>query len=109
MFGLIFNGWIKAFDFLGRSTRAEWWMFNVMAYFVLALVSLAFALISADLSSIVLAIGIFWLLLGSVSISVRRIRDIDASGWWALLLIPLWLPMIVVAFIPSAKNKEKSE
>jgi uncharacterized membrane protein YhaH (DUF805 family) len=86
-------------EFSGRSSRAELWWF-VLGFFVfwIAAVILLFGVLAglgashgAPSAGIVGAFGIIWLLfvIGSLAllvpwlaVQVRRLHDIDRSGWW---------------------------
>jgi len=86
-------------EFSGRSSRAELWWF-VLGFFVfwIAAVTLLFGVLAglgashgAPSAGIVGAFGIIWLLfvIGSLAllvpwlaVQVRRLHDIDRSGWW---------------------------
>jgi uncharacterized membrane protein YhaH (DUF805 family) len=71
----------KYADFNGRATRPEYWWF-VLFNFVLGLV-----LFWAPILSIIVSLA---LLLPSVAVAIRRLHDIDKSGWWLLLVfVPL--------------------
>ena len=77
------------FDFSGRATRQQYWMFVFYAGLLLSIVVIAFFL-SDNSSFLFLLLGLFLLILiPSYAIQVRRLHDIGWSGWWALLnLIP---------------------
>ena len=79
------------FDFEGRSTVQQYWMFTlwgIIFSFVLDLVGLG-------LASTLLSLAI---LFPGLAIGARRLHDIGKSGWWQLLwLIPIigWIILIV--------------
>jgi uncharacterized membrane protein YhaH (DUF805 family) len=82
----------KYANFDGRATRSEYWWFVLFTF----LVSAATGLVSEILS------GLFTLavLLPSLAVGVRRLHDIDKSGWFLLVwFIPIigWIVMIVWA------------
>ncbi len=76
----------KYADFTGRASRSEYWwwaLFTLLLY--------AGAAIISDILYGLVAIG---LLLPSIAVGVRRLHDIDKSGWFLLVaLIPFvgWL------------------
>jgi hypothetical protein len=46
----------------------------------------------------------FWtifVLIPSLSLWTRRIRDTGLPGWWGFILIPIMLPLIFIAFTPT--------
>lgn len=75
---------IKYVDFAGRATRTQFWMFNLFVlFFPLALVA---ALIRLP---VLITLASLAIVVPSIAIAVRRIRDLGISGWF-----------ILVAFIP---------
>jgi uncharacterized membrane protein YhaH (DUF805 family) len=87
-------------EFTGRSRRREFWMFTLFSLLA-ALVAtavdaaLGFALEDNGPVSIIQSLAF---LVPSVSVSIRRLHDIDRSGWWLLLvLIPIigWLVLLI--------------
>ncbi len=91
-------------EFNGRSRRMEYWMwilFTVIVGFVLGILD---TLLGLDLNALRLVpgatgnglLGILFSLgtfLPSLAVSVRRLHDIDRSGWWVLLPI---MPVVLV-------------
>jgi len=92
----------KYVTFSGRAQRSEFWwwvLFIMIANMVLTWVDIALfgttqtapGSISGSTDTPILS-GIFGLatLLPSLSVAIRRLHDIDKSGWWYLIgLIPL--------------------
>lgn len=78
----------KYATFSGRASRSEYWyfyLFYFIAYLVLAALDMA-------LGSVVLFTGIYLLgiIVPIVSLSVRRLHDVNRSGWWYwIFLVPL--------------------
>jgi uncharacterized membrane protein YhaH (DUF805 family) len=79
----------KYVTFAGRAPRAEYWFF---ALFVV-LVNIVIGIISAashEIGSILSGLFVLAVLLPSISVSVRRLHDIDRSGWWYwIALVPV--------------------
>jgi uncharacterized membrane protein YhaH (DUF805 family) len=77
----------KYANFSGRAIRSEYWWFAlayIIAYLVLAVVDYVLGI---QLLTAILALG---LLIPSIAVGVRRLHDLDKSGWWLLLgLIPI--------------------
>ena len=98
----------RAFDFQGRSPRAEYWW----AYLMMILVALVVGAISGILGQIgALLLGLFYIviIIPSISIVVRRLHDTDRSGWWLLLgLVPLiGLVLLVFFCMEGTKGENK--
>lgn len=83
-------------DFQGRSRRSEYWYF-LLFNFLLSfggqlLVGIAAAMVPAlgGIIGILLLIVSLGLLIPGIAITIRRLHDLDKSGWWILIfLIPL--------------------
>jgi uncharacterized membrane protein YhaH (DUF805 family) len=85
------SGFQSYVNFTGRAARSEYWYWTLF----LVLMGIASALIDlalfprSDLSPINTLVELA-LLLPSLAVSVRRLHDLDRSGWWLfLILIPL--------------------
>ena len=94
--------------FDGRARRAELWWFVLFSFLVQAAVAVLSAIIApadgsvalgtilAALISFIVTLG---LLLPSIAVGVRRLHDIDRTGWWMLLvLIPLIGQIVLLVF-----------
>jgi uncharacterized membrane protein YhaH (DUF805 family) len=79
----------KYADFSGRASRSEYWWWvlaYVIAYVVVAIVSGILGKFAMVLP-VLLALAVF---VPSLAVSVRRLHDVDKSGWWLLIgLVPL--------------------
>lgn len=108
----------RYFDFSGRSRRKEYWMF-LLLWFVLSIVlgiamfaSLAggmAALSSGAVSPMAMgggamALWVVFLIVGvgsiipSIAVQVRRLHDLDRSGWWLLGVV---IALAIVNSIPE--------
>jgi uncharacterized membrane protein YhaH (DUF805 family) len=88
------KGFNNYFVFRGRSTRAEFWwwqLFNVAIQIVGSIVDAVTGLPSIFGTLLGLA-----LLIPSISLATRRLHDINKSGWWQLLwLLPVAIGIII--------------
>lgn len=79
--------------FEGRARRMEFWMFNLISFIIVCV-----------LSGIEVALGIFGLsalyslavLLPSIAVAARRLHDTDRSGWWLLIAFVPFIGLIVL-------------
>lgn len=97
----------KYFDFEGRDTRKQYWMFFLV--YILASIVAAFgdALIGFGVIGLLLALVS---IIPSIAISTRRLHDTGRSGWWQLLiLIPFIGPIVLLVFLclPSEEGPNK--
>lgn len=93
-------------NFNGRARRAEYWFFSLGSF--LMLIAFYFiGIVGAFSQSMVLTVaGIgFYLLLSlgllvpSIAVAVRRLHDLNKSGWYYLIgLIPLVGPIILLVW-----------
>lgn len=99
--------------FAGRSTRSEFWYFHLVVL-ALAFVGLIIDVIIAGpnepqpLFSAVVVIGHY---LPSITIVVRRLHDLDKSGWLALTcLIPVIgiIAFIVIGSMPTKPHAQEA-
>jgi uncharacterized membrane protein YhaH (DUF805 family) len=73
--------------FSSRSSRSEYWYWILFFY-----IGLIVAGMIDWVLGITAIIGLFWLatVLPTLALSVRRLHDLDRSGWWIFLaLIPI--------------------
>jgi uncharacterized membrane protein YhaH (DUF805 family) len=90
--------------FSGRSRRMEYWyfvLFNIIVSIVLGAID---GLLLGTLDSgmgVGLLSGIYSLavLIPTLAVTVRRLHDIDRSGWWILIgLVPLIGVIVLLVF-----------
>lgn len=91
-------------NFKGRARRKAYWMFvlfNVIIMVLLSLLDAAFD-ISVGYSNMGLIYFIYtlFILLPSISVSVRRLHDTGRSGWWYLInFVPFVGGIIFIVFM----------
>ena len=113
---LYFQAWSKGFTFKGRATRSEFWIFllsNIIIKIILGVISVKMGLFITNnpeedrtLLDAFFTIAAFF---PSIAVMIRRLHDINMSGWWGWLFIPLGLPMIIVGFIEGKEEQEQKQ
>jgi uncharacterized membrane protein YhaH (DUF805 family) len=89
--------------FSGRARRAEFWyfvLFNLIVAIVLALIDTLLGT-TTGVSSFGILSGLYSLavLIPTLALWVRRLHDIDRTGWWVLInLIPLIGTIVLLVF-----------
>jgi uncharacterized membrane protein YhaH (DUF805 family) len=88
--------------FSGRSRRKEYWFFVLFVVIISIVLNIIDGLIGAydrsmgaGLLSTIFSLAI---LIPSIAVSVRRLHDINRTGWWVLIaLVPLvgWIVLLV--------------
>ena len=74
----------------GRSLRSEYWYFQLFI-FIGGLVS---AVPDIQIGGPVYVIFVLAVLVPNITVTVRRLHDVDRSGWWMLI------PMTIIGIIP---------
>ena len=92
-------------DFQGRSRRAEYWwvvLFNILVFTVLGVLLLVLGGIDFDTGDMgpmgfvfIALMGLYGLavIIPSISLFVRRLHDINQTGW-------IYLGLVIAGFIP---------
>ncbi len=88
--------WTKGFDFEGRSTRSDYWL-AVLANFLIYILILIFTGIAASISeplgglfAMLYFLYAFGQIIPSISLSIRRVRDMGKPWQWIFInLIPI--------------------
>jgi uncharacterized membrane protein YhaH (DUF805 family) len=93
--------------FDGRAGRQEFWMFTLFNVIVYLIVSIIGNIIHVPWLAGLYGLGV---LLPSLGVEIRRLHDIDKSGWWILIgFVPviggIWLlVLLVMAGTPGANR-----
>lgn len=83
------------FSFTGRAPRAEYWYLQLVFIFVnVAFSSIIFAFGISGASPnkiggalfILMAMASLYFIMPTISVSVRRLHDLNRSGWWLLVV-----------------------
>ena len=83
----------QAFNFKGRANRPEFWYFNLFYIIIFIICSLIDTqVLGTSMSETGLIGGIYTLisLIPSLSVTIRRLHDVNKSGWnllWSLTVI----------------------
>ena len=92
----------KYADFHGRARRAEFWQF----YIIHALVMIGLVFTSSVISPrfyipVMFGYSLF-ALVPCLAVTVRRLHDIDKSGWWILIkMVPIIGQLIFLIFLAT--------
>lgn len=101
--------WKNAFNFKGRSTRADFWyvmLANFIIGFVLGFVD---GLLGITVMTTIATIYSFVCIIPSLALEVRRMHDVNKSGWYLLMsFIPLvgWI-FVLVAYCTASVEPNK--
>jgi uncharacterized membrane protein YhaH (DUF805 family) len=82
--------------FEGRATRKEYWMFVLINFIITICVGIISTILFIPHLQNLYSVAV---LLPSIAVGVRRLHDINHSGWWLLLaFIPIigWIWLIIL-------------
>ena len=99
-------------DFEGRARRKEFWMFqlfHLIILFTLAMIGGVFAAAELGVGMIAYVIYALGTIIPSLALSVRRMHDLDKSGWMLLvgiipLIGPIWLLILYMTEGTQGEN-----
>jgi uncharacterized membrane protein YhaH (DUF805 family) len=78
-------------DFKGRSSRSEYWWATLFTYLVIILLQVVQVMLAqaesvlALLAMITILVFLLFLTIASFAVMVRRLHDVNRSGWWFLI------------------------
>ena len=92
----------KYATFSGRARRQEFWMFALINFIIMVILSALDMALGIGLLSGIYALGV---LIPSLAVGARRLHDIGKSGWWQLVgLIPLIGLIVLIIFFVMDSN-----
>ena len=74
----------KYSTFTGRASRSEYWYFTLFTFIAVIISSIIGGIMGSDLLGYAAQIALF---IPGISVSVRRMHDVDKSGWFVLVPI----------------------
>jgi uncharacterized membrane protein YhaH (DUF805 family) len=107
------SGYVRAmqryFEVSGRSTRSEYWFFVLFVFIFNIVAGILDALLGLGdpMQGIGLLGGIVSLvhLIPSITVGIRRLHDIDRTGWWLLIaFVPLIGFIVLIVFFVTGST-----
>jgi len=80
----ISSGFQNYVNFSGRACRSEYWFWTLFAVLVSIVANILDSFATFGIASLIVGLG---LLLPGLGMAVRRLHDIDRTGWWLLLIL----------------------
>lgn len=110
----------RIFDYRGRSSRREYWWFQLAAILVWFLLGVPVELTSpaaddpyatssgvTDVLAAVLVVLYVLYLVTDLPLTIRRLHDVGRRGWWLLLgLIPVIGNLVLLAFLCTGSEND---
>lgn len=96
------------FDFEGRASRKQFWMYILFLFIAFVVLAIITGFLGR-LGSVIYSLCGLAVLLPNLGMSVRRMHDIDRSGWWVLLnFVPvLNLVFLVFTLLPGTPGANR--
>jgi uncharacterized membrane protein YhaH (DUF805 family) len=98
----------NGFNFKGRATRKEYWMFQlfIFIFFIVFLFAMTFIVglmfqVSDKVGvNALLFASLLFLLFGlpNIALTIRRFHDLNKSGWWFLWILLPYIGIFIVLF-----------
>ncbi|HJD60582.1 MAG TPA: DUF805 domain-containing protein [Rickettsia endosymbiont of Columbicola hoogstraali] len=76
----------KYFQFKGRASRKEYFSFLIFDNLLLLLLRILIKLTTSKVIAVLVGAYLFTSLVHVISVTVRRMHDINLSGWWCVML-----------------------
>jgi uncharacterized membrane protein YhaH (DUF805 family) len=96
-------------NFSGRARRTEYWMFTLIN----TLISIGLMIITQFVDQRLSVLNVIYslaLLIPALAVIVRRLHDVNKSGWmYLLMLLPIigWIWILVLLFTEGTRGENK--
>lgn len=111
MMQAIETGFRRYFDFSGRASRSEYWWWTLFSTIVIVVMGVTDELLNpgqqVGIFSFVNMIVCLVLFIPGLAVSVRRLHDIDRTGWWLLLAFTI-VGNVVLIYWACVKGTEQN-
>lgn len=95
------SGFSKYATFSGRARRSEFWYFALFYFLVMIVAAIINVLLGGKVTFLIF-IALLAFLLPSIALGVRRMHDLDKSGWWIFIpFVPLVGGIIYLIWVCS--------
>lgn len=82
--------------FAGRARRMEFWMFLLINFIVSIILTCIDIFVGTAVLGMIYSLAV---LIPSLAVTVRRLHDIDRTGWWVLIaLVPVIGAIVLLVF-----------
>ncbi len=96
----------KYATFKGRATRAEYWWFQLFEFlFEIDIALPSIVTRCENILSFFMTLSLLVIFLPNLAVTVRRLHDINRSGWWTILLFVPFLGgifLLILMCLPSS-------
>lgn len=96
----IASGFSNYVNFSGRASRSEYWYWVLFVILAEIVTSAIDYVIDRQVTTTLFGLAVF---LPGLAVTVRRLHDLDRSGWWILLF---FVPVAIVMFHRPAQRDD---
>jgi uncharacterized membrane protein YhaH (DUF805 family) len=82
----ISSGFNNYVTFSGRAQRSAYWWWVLFELIVLIVAQILDGILFGATTPVLYGIAALGLLLPSIAVAIRRLHDLDRTGWWFLLV-----------------------
>jgi uncharacterized membrane protein YhaH (DUF805 family) len=103
----VFEALSKYAEFSGRARRQEYWLFQLLYEILLGVAWVLDAMLyTGKMIPLILGLALF---LPALAVQIRRLHDLDRTGWWApLRFVPiLGLLMLVFCMLKGTEGPNR--
>lgn len=99
------SGFHNYVNFSGRASRSEYWYWVLFALLVAIVASVIDAVLFYELQPLYFISSLAMFLPG-LAVSVRRLHDVNRTGWWILILFTIIgiIPLIIWYCTPGTEG-----
>jgi uncharacterized membrane protein YhaH (DUF805 family) len=95
----ISSGFSNYVNFAGRAIRSEYWYWVLFVFLAEIVTGIVDFVLGVQITTTIFALAV---LLPGLAVTIRRLHDLDRSGWWVLLaLIPLIGAIVLLVWFCS--------
>ena len=101
----------KYVTFSGRASRSEYWwfyLFGVLLYLLFSIVDEVMFSIYDPMRGVIPGLVSLGLFLPTLSAGVRRLHDVNRSGWWFLIVFTIIGIIFLIVWMCTDSDKEKN-
>ena len=101
----------KYADFSGRALRSEFWWFVLFGFLggiittIIDIMILGYSIESYGPLNLIFSVA---LILPSISVTARRLHDINKSGWWQLIELTIIGILLIIIWNATEGEKKKN-
>ena len=102
------SGFSNYVNFSGRAPRSEYWYWALFAFLVSIGADIIDYLLFQGANTPIAYIASLALLLPGIAVSVRRLHDIDRTGWWLLIVFTV-IGIFVLVYWDLREGHDRTE